>query len=790
MIYNGYFRQQRTDDLYTVRITTQEGNATKEITLGGSPFTTEMDNSDNTIYKPLKCQTASIEVVTEDYMFDIYSSKAQDSKVELIDKDSNIVWTGYVRPNIYDMGFEKRRECISIDCGDGLSTLEYIPYRTNNKQTRSFHYIINKLVKACNCYKGFYISTNLQQASSNSTGRTMECLYVSEANFFDEKDENETDDDVAWSCKDVLEEICKFCGFVCIADKEDVYFLDYDAIKNGNNKYLYYTVDGTFKLVTKEFSKKIVGTDYSSNGATISLDNVYNKITVKADLNDFDSIIPSIYDNLTNITADTDEEVTKEYELLDMGFGSGSVKQIKGEIIKTTLGDAENRNMIVYLDHFKQKNYQFIAAKYFKSGNYKFHQYKNGVDVTDSLESVNFTDTKTLHGAFPVKMYVTSVKDFYNTKYSGNIIDRTLADNSISDVSLAEYVLLLNSNTDNYYIKNEDMTKYPFMETTVEDISALFGGENAYLLISGSYNFHTDSDAPYPNTGDGIDLGHGRRVIPLDEAYMVCKLQWGDLYWNGTEWTDTDSTFKLPYFKAESTDDERRADATMYKDTDFRNTVTWRIGISDKGYIIKCPTDYLVEGSPKLTLYKPYDPTYNKDGQWYKHCVVSLKNFDIKAVIGDPTFSTSQDTNTEYTAVINDDYVNDLNDITFKVNTWDNKKPNYSAVIYKDTSGKYHYADKFYNKALSKEVKGMTYINENNVVAISNGSLRQEWWLVYKIYKQYNSPSTTLSLNLRNDIEIYGLYTIHDLDGKEFIVDSVNRDYQTNSTEIKLIEKK
>nr|DAV01305.1 MAG TPA: hypothetical protein [Caudoviricetes sp.] len=36
-------------------------------------------------------------------------------------------------------------------------------------------------------------------------------------------------------------------------------------------------------------------------------------------------------------------------------------------------------------------------------------------------------------------------------------------------------------------------------------------------------------------------------------------------------------------------------------------------------------------------------------------------------------------------------------------------------------------------------------------------------------------------MSLRNDNELYGLYTIHNLDGRQFIVDYINRDYQNNS---------
>jgi len=92
-------------------------------------------------------------------MFDIFSGKAQEVKTELY-KGDDVVWTGYVRPNLYDMGFEKSREVIQIECQDALSTLQYFPYKQTDKQIRTLLYIVNKVLERCNAYKTFYVSDN------------------------------------------------------------------------------------------------------------------------------------------------------------------------------------------------------------------------------------------------------------------------------------------------------------------------------------------------------------------------------------------------------------------------------------------------------------------------------------------------------------------------------------------------------------------------------------------------------------------------------------------------------
>ena len=54
MIYNAAFRDIN-NNLYTIKITNGvKGAIQSNLTLGGTPFKTEMDSSDDTLYKPVK----------------------------------------------------------------------------------------------------------------------------------------------------------------------------------------------------------------------------------------------------------------------------------------------------------------------------------------------------------------------------------------------------------------------------------------------------------------------------------------------------------------------------------------------------------------------------------------------------------------------------------------------------------------------------------------------------------------------------------------------------------------
>lgn len=128
MIYSGTF-ESVNNTRYRVDIKTG-GNQRQELTLSGSPFVTQMDQSDDIIYTPAKYQTATVGFITPDYNLDIYSPAAQGTKVELyeIGNSDTLMWTGYVTPNLYDQGFSKHIEEVQVECIDALSTLQYFKY--------------------------------------------------------------------------------------------------------------------------------------------------------------------------------------------------------------------------------------------------------------------------------------------------------------------------------------------------------------------------------------------------------------------------------------------------------------------------------------------------------------------------------------------------------------------------------------------------------------------------------------------------------------------------------------
>lgn len=817
MSYIGYFRDIK-NRLHKVNITTSDVANVTELVMSGTPFTTEMDNSSDTLYRPVKYQSATVTVRSNDYLSDVYSGTVHGTKVMLYDENENVEWAGYATPNLYSQGYDHSREDVEIQCVDGLATLKNIKYSTTKRAIVSLMYIFNKCLYACGCYTKFYVSSATQLFKSGETAGSeiemMGILYVSEELFFDEKKDDETDDDVAWTMDKVLEEICQYLGLTCVGDGDCVYFIDYDALKAGYNKYFEYTIGSTITAptatTTVSFNKTVTGTDISETGTKLSLGDIYNKVTIKCSMRKFENVMPDFFAHAKNITA-SDPDLSSTSTIAKAQYG----EEVNSNQDNGT--DTTNNKMLVFIDNllggtplaeFASQLHNAIFVKYYNNPDFKFYNY-TGTAHTQStdLTSLNYTQTKTYHGAFlaryGVNQLLTDPDNVKNLptliKSNATTLDKWLAANSISSVSLTGYIVMMNPNDANYIANSaykdgeipSEIKNYPYFTTQLSDTTGMFGGSNAHLVISGSLIWHIFSEEPYPIPSGELDLTEGRFAIHDYNTYLVAQLKWGEQYWNGSSWTTTDSVFKIPYFLDGTPGDKKRADKIMFNSLSWINTVSWRIGTSESGICIDMPsTDAIMQGMPQLTLYKPYDPLWwstksgDDEGQHYKFSCCFLSKFAIKAIIGDPTFSDSNDDDTKYTNVISANNVSELKEITFKMCTYDNKNPTYSAIAYK-TGTAMIFVNKTFNVALQSGED--TWASSDNDGKDGSNGLRQEEHLIYRLYNQYQTPAMKLDINLRTGNKPYGLYTAFN---KTFIVDSINKDYRFCKETVKLIEKK
>lgn len=301
MKFTGEFRSVLENKKYIVEIiTNNDESQTREITLGPEPFITDMDQSSDTIYTPVKYSKATVQIVADEYFTDMYSSTASQNRVTLYENtDTNVIWQGYTTPNIFSAPFDRPVESYEIECYDGLSTLQYYDYEvvdaSKGKDFVTFAQILKKIIKKAG-YSEFRISRNTRIAELQDSALVSNAI-ISEQNFFDE-------DDKPMKMNEVLEHLCKFCGVVAVAVKDIVFLMDYDAIKAGDNTYDYFKTNTSASgSGTYSSSVNVTADQYKATGSTLTMDNTYNKVTVKDSLYTVESILPPMFNNedLTNV---------------------------------------------------------------------------------------------------------------------------------------------------------------------------------------------------------------------------------------------------------------------------------------------------------------------------------------------------------------------------------------------------------------------------------------------------------------------------------------------------------
>ena len=717
MKYIGKFRA-KDDTLYTVTISTNIGTGTKNIVLCTQPFVEELEGSDNSIFKPCKYSSATVRVLTQgvsDYMFDIFQSKAQDVSVVLTNSNGLVKWTGYVTPNLYDMGFESDKEEIEIECQDELSTLQYFKYQPieGKPLTKSLLEIIRYILSSRTRYQIMYFPLFLD-------GITLDKLKISEQNFMGEDGDN-------WTMQEVLEEICKYLNVTCVASGDKIWFINYCSLNKV--KYARYKIPNSTSttvsssLVTSTY--EVGAESYSGNGGKISLLPSYNQISVISKINEYSDLLPDVFEEkyLSNANGEWNKVLT--YVLNGSSYNSTS----------GVLG-----------------RYKFVTNPHYKT----YYYNKDTGESVDMDTATNYPDLQNYIGA---TLLQASFEEYNRINFDTAFCSKT-------DKSLTNYILI------HQHDKQKGLKVF---STVVSEIPETYIGKNTKMVIKGSAIFMDREKWMYLPTS----YSNKKDDFNRKNLYLECRLKWGNYYFqNYTEeiysngykfafyrlgkWVTTPCTFRL-FFNATDTDHINNKDFQVL-DTSGDYNVS---GIPS-GYAIPLPDSATVQGSiPEFEIYTRgrVDDSYRLDAIW-------LKNFGIELALGQDSNVKDDEweTDTKYTNVINEEYVEEADDVECKINTWDDKAPTYSVILYDDGNNQ-NYLDTVTNLA-----SGETY--------------RLEEHIIYDFVNQYKQPSIQLDLNLKDRIAPHTVVTIPILDkDKKFIVDSYSRDYYNCDNNIKLIEK-
>lgn len=785
---------------YDIEIETEKGSNNGTFLLSGDPLNSSMDSDGKTLYAPIKCSAMTVSILTKDMPFDLYSGSAMGTKVN-VKEDNKYIFKGFLTPCAYSMGFDNEIEEIQLECVDGISALKEIPYTTPKKEIKTFISIIFNCLKQCNCYKYLYINDNVQFTASGSES-VLEKIRITEQNFHDKKDSDlQPDVDVAMSCYEVLFEIMQYFGYTLIADGENVYIVDYDAIIKGRTKYFRYDISGSSigssTSVNLSSSYHIKDGSYAESGNKIELTEVFNKLTVEDDFNEIESALDGLDNakNLINITSNTDTTL-KNWETNDSRFFESEVFTVPNKY-------GEDESFFVTLTKADDGKIFFVIGKFFSNPILQTYHYSHN-NGTPTLSESNFNPMRYSklwdgRGAIDVSYYTHRIESSQYNNWRAKIgnwnalskdakLEQFAKLTNIANIQskkLTNYILCLNQDTN--HIEHDKVRNYPYFKVS-KDIPTVFGGKGAYLVIKGSVIRHYMYNAPFPQNGDCYVHKDEKSTIYSNEAYFWARLKWGNYYWKSegsyTEqgfWTTTPSEFKI--FYGDPTKEQKAGDH-LDKSMKFYNNCYSLWGVdNEQGYYIPAPENENLSGTIEFTVYA------NKDtkGKWARNNKKDKKNSynglrpkvmlfkDIDITLGysdDAMNEEAADSDTIYTNEV-DKYSNIVEgeDIKMKICTYDNKTETYSTPDYL-VNGKSQYIETLYNLA-------------------TGYNLRQEEHLIMKSVNQYQEPKVIYEANLKNNIGFlpYTILTDKTLSGKQFIIDTIERDYRMNKATVRMIEK-
>lgn len=813
MKYEGRFRTLKDEMIQVVIITNNDASQEKEIFFADESPVMISQSSDG-IFSPIKSRSCTIKLVTKAVYFDIYSGSSHGTSVAVNNlTKSECLFYGYVTPCQYNQPYLYNNE-IEIEAVDAISTLQDFKYSYLNGKESSVAImdIIKKLMEIAGYSGKIYMQYNGNKLKVLQIPTQFE--YINDDIFFE-------DDGEASDCYAVLEEICNFYGISCVPYGNDVFFVDYQVIAYVEDDNLLYTdlkslVNSTF-YITDSITKE----DYAGDDQNLEMDEVYNKINIKAD-------VAEVKDEDLGVNPEDDAKSSTYYDTrIDAGERSDGKKWAIAsryfEYIQGTYANDNsdnwqtpiNCNIIADSVGYKlagrfDKTYPSISLARMA------FPYGNGAGTFNTIvgqcclptQQFGYESTKEMpYSAKWNNMLSFFTQGYWLHKYYKEDNVGALSEDLqhqwetfIYEQRLGGYkpVLIYNSpKYVNYSPAESDKTSYLCFTGNL-----LYQRECNYdkvhynvWTINEDTNYCDGINTPLTEFGcSGTDNAYSRRKGDADYNkgwnMLKLKLSIGNKYWNGSQWTTTESTCFIPYHKDNVVTDDECLIWTGWNKPVTNHNYTYKV--NKDAFVIPINKEDNLQGYLHLEVYMPKIPWNN---QLYRENnylrinynnippVIFMKDFGLTLCSTDNSEKwydvfedDEEDDDIIYSNPIDSNNVTDMDDLELKINTYNSQKPIAKSYIIEpsivdgkvvEDSFKYHTAG-FYDNLIGNYK-------------------RQEMNLVDKYYNHYSEPKKIYNCVVHGYRAPYKCVQCTAISGK-YIVDEQSYDLKADVNELKLVE--
>jgi len=686
-------------------------------------------------------------------------------------------------------------------------------------------------------------------------------IKLNEANFFDDDDEQ-----TAWTDYEVLEEICKYLHMSAVPFEDALYFIDYQYVAErltGNNWQSTYheidNIDGYVRDMTiSNKSFQILGPDprdakdyyYAAGTAQIQMDDLYNCISLNTNRYDLDEICSDLNEEKNHISITKEKNFGSAQQVWTHTEESGwwiwsTTTTHKWWIFKTYC--RMDPNTLWKHNYYRPSTLSLLpntnGQGYFDTTTYA----QSYLNITPENHYLNTIGATLLHYATmdqqskkPTKLDWTDVIMFncfhdtiqstYNISLGNNVyihcvrLKDLLDDNSIFEKPVLEYTSdyelnyspqtgksWINLKGSLWFQRNEDNNDYTLTVTNykerkqnmapIEDVTDI----DPFPQVVTFYN--NGSSAPKFTVRTTSNNQH---AYNLGWPLMKFRLQIGDKYWSGTEWTNKVCDFYVNFQSQWEEDDVKYCGQRCLTWMDMVSNTDYEDKVGAEGYCIPITKEDAVCGQLKLTIYTPRtvpakiwtatvgDDYYNYNAKQfydtyadYNHNipwgttgpVVFMKNFAVNYIYtSDKEWFLDQEKNTDdvkYTNAVNENYKYEKND-ALKIQSWQKDRPiAKSFPIIDFTQGATQHTE---------------YVDEiqdlYNIYSQAPADL-QENNIIERELRHYKEPRLIYEANLRDNLSpctYVILPSTSGLSNRTFIVDQKEYDVKNRNVATKLIE--
>lgn len=690
--------------VYEVKIE-REGYTGKVTELKGqtSPFTATID-SEEFIYTPTRFSTATMAIFGGDYLQDLFSTDYRMHRITLY-ANGVAVWCGFIKPELYTQDYSSDKFNLEINCYSAMSVLEFVEYKQAGEE-RGFVSLWSLLKKCVEESRGLYTAIYIPHVYSVSQSEYNNWNNPLESMMVSEQNFFDEDDN-PMSLKEVLEEIMKLMNWTCADWNGELFFIDVD---NEDGEYYKYTSEMSSYTQIQADGINVQDIGFAGNDHTLDILPGYNKASIRC------SNYP-VGDALPKIDFDDFEDI-------------GTVEDSYTNLFRRFV--------------WKRPNNEKILMNAFQY-NYLGDKTPHPIDISKEKELFESGQKSQITGAIPQNY------DFIEKDESGNP--------SRVDWEYKERIVIpLSPNQKDVIFQNPG--EYELIK--IKGVPSVYNSEGVFAI-----NFSTEVARITYYNGNQV---YADRIKSYDFRF---KLRIGNNYYHGRSdgsyYWDNNPDYNPSYpnnleinWKGEAA--QGSADISKYEGTyDLITSRTLNDGLDGlKGYIIKLPDDRIIAGDLELIIYAPrvemaFTPTLE---------TMYLNSFELNYQKYKDYGKDDDNSDRIYENIVNENYINELDEIEFKISSYNNDGACYSKVT------------------MNNE-----YLTNNLYCGITASSVRPEEFLIRRIVDHYSTTKIKLTQVIKNaNIKPYTILSDKYSVNKKYINAGGEIDYRKNRFNCIMIE--